>query len=422
MFGSEIAFNPSRHPAPTTALAPLLILPAHVISSPKVRFFLHHYYTWTSSVIFPLSGNSNPLREDLLQAAFGTPHLLYAFLASAASHYARLQEGVAETTYSAIAAFTHAALNGLRLALEDPNQACKIETISTALALCTTDVISGHHGTWRVHLSGIQKLIFCALENGVASSVNADPVWMFLVKWYETLDMFAGVSGLGKSTVRYGQYRSMTRAGYIDEFVGCSLDLMPLLARIGRMARTQRKRKEFLSNADDSESEILGRQIGEEMMDEVCRTERQIYSLLDRKTHPRIAENPQTKAMADDMVLTHQTFIYATLLHLYRRVVELPKQHVKPSYAVCQIVDTLKMLRPESTANILILWPVFTAGCETDNLMYREIIEQRMRGMAAFGMGNVSSALKAMIAYWESGPNERWDIFLDRQGNDMVLF
>lgn len=402
------------------AQIPLFILPTNVKSSPEVNFFLHHYYTHTSSVIFPLSLGSNPLREVLLQAALGTPHLLHALLASAANHYGQLRGPITEMTSRAIAKFTHTAILGLRQGMMDPNEVCKIETVSTALALCTSDVISGNMSSWRFHLSGIHKLILSAQEIGVASPV--DPAWMFLVKWYETLDMFAGISGLRKSIVHHGKHRSTTNVGYIDEFVGFSLELMPLLVRIGRMARRQQKRKDALRVGEDSDDESLRRQLCGDMGHEVRRIESHIYAILDRKAHPPLFENAQCKAMAQDMELTHQAFIYASLLHLYRRVADLPKEHVKPAYAVYQIVDTVQRLPPGSVANILILWPVFTAGCETDNLVQRNFIKERMRSIEAFGMGNVSSAIDAMTAYWNSGTNERWDIFLDRQGDDIVLF
>ena len=203
--------------------------------------------------------------------------------------------------------------------MTSPTEASRIETIGTALALCTSDVISGNLSTCRVHLSGTQKRLSSAIRDDVDLPTSLDPTWTFLLKWYETLDMFAAISSLQKSTVRYGQYRSATGMGYIDEFVGCSLALMPLLARIGWMIRMQRKQKQVFKGTDDYEDERLERHIREGMADEVHHIERKLLGLLERKTHPSIAENPQTKTISKDLELTHQIFVYASLLHLYRQ-------------------------------------------------------------------------------------------------------
>lgn len=332
----------------TTSPSPCLAEPDTLLSfsiplAYQKSFFLHHFCSQTASVIFPLSGDSNPLRGELLQAAFGTPHLLHALLASSARHYACLRGVSDESTSTAIVKFTHAALTGLRVAMNEPSQTHKMETVSTALALCTSDVISGNLNTWRIHLLGIHKLLLSALEHDSETFRNTDSIWSFLIKWFETLDMFAGISGLRKSTVRRGQYQSARRAGYIDEFVGCSLELMPLLAKIGRLARKQTKQIEYTYVTDNA-----GREDSRTILaDEIQSTEKQIYSLLGRKVHPSFAQNPMNMTLAKDMENTHQAFVYASLLHLYRRVEQLPKNHIKPAHAVYQIVDTLQRIRPD---------------------------------------------------------------------------
>jgi hypothetical protein len=126
--------------------------------------------------------------------------------------------------------------------------------------------------------------------------------------------------------------------------------------------------------------------------------------------------------MAEEMRLTHRIFVYAALLHLYRRVQNLPKSHIKPAHAVYMILENLDKLHAESAASILILWPVFSAGCETDDAEQRRKIDERMKKMGRFGMGNVERARKAMRAYWEAEDGGRWDLFMEEKGWDIVLF
>jgi hypothetical protein len=451
---------------------PLIFMPSGLLSSSESRFFLHHYHAHTSSVIFPLSPRCNPLRETLLQAAVTTPHLLSALLASACSHYTRLRGDSSPDMAKTIFKFTNPALAGLRAAVNDRSSAHKMETISTALALCTSDVISGDLGMWRTHLQGVKNLLFSAVRRDntdtddlsvVSTPTITDPTQLFLMKWFATLDIFAGVSGLRKGTIPDGQYWSSTTPdasrGYVDEFMGYSLELMPLLAKIGRMARIQQKRAKIAlaaaaasrtySDSADSEDEEaveemhVHRQLRPETLEEIHSIESQLHALFERSAPPSLIPRPRrspsfssttstqppmanpitTKTdMAEEMRLTHRIFVRAALLHLYRRVQNLPKSHIKPAHAVYMILENLEKLHPQSTAIILILWPVFSAGCETDDAEQRQKIEERMRMMGRFGMGNVERARRAMRAYWESGAGGRWDLFMEEKGWDIVLF
>ncbi|KAJ5701754.1 hypothetical protein N7488_009302 [Penicillium malachiteum] len=400
--------------------------PSQLTSSPESRFFLNHYINVTADVIFPLSLTGNPLREDLLRSAMSNPHLLNAFLACACSHYARRHEAMPIQLSNSIAKFTNRALNGLRLAMTDQNQAGKLETISTALALCTSDVISGDLSTWRIHLTGANKLILSAFQNDKKPSSSEtdgrNPLETFVIKWYALLDIFAGVSGLRKSSNPDGRYWSSNEdESYIDEWTGYSLDLIPIISRIGRMAQTQRDKSRIMTLNEDpgepTEPEIQD-------MEEINQMESLIYSLYDRTAHPQLVHSPdpETRRRADEMQCIHRAFVYTALLHLYRRVQELPKYHEKAVYAVHMTIQMIQMIPRESSSNILTLWPVFTVGCETDDPVQRSIIESRISKMESFGMGNVETARQAMYAYWESGATERWDIFLESYGQDIVLF
>ncbi|KAK5062641.1 hypothetical protein LTR84_004714 [Exophiala bonariae] len=472
---------------------PLIFMPSDLLSSSESRFFLHHYHAHTSCVIFPLSPQCNPLRETLLQAAITTPHLLSALLASACSHYTRLRGNSSPDMAKTIFKFTNPALAGLRAAVSDHSSAHKMETISTALALCTSDVISGDLSMWRTHLQGVKNLLFSAIRRDNSGNGNTcnnsssntehfhsrsltstltitDPTQLFLMKWFATLDIFAGVSGLRKSTIPDGHYWSSTTPdrsrGYVDEFMGYSLELMPLLAKIGRMARVQQKRAKIAraaaaarrrmkmndSDSTDSEDEEAVEETHEycqlrpETLEEIQLIESQLHTLFERSAPPSLdcrhapsfsssyhvpaatgiqppTATPTTRTdIAKEMRLTHRIFVHAALLHLYRRVQNLPKSHIKPAHAVYMILENLEKLHADSAASILILWPVFSTGCETDDAEQRNKIDERMKKMERFGMGNVERARKAMRAYWEAGAGGRWDLFMEEKGWDIVLF
>ncbi|KAJ5432865.1 uncharacterized protein N7458_012021 [Penicillium daleae] len=406
----------------------ILTTASPIISSSESRFFLHHYITNTAGVIFPLSLKANPLSETLLQSAMNSPHLLYAFLACSSSHYISLRGDPTGEMTKSVTKFTNAALNGLRKAMVDPNQASQLSTLTTALALCTSDVISGGMNTWRIHLSGASNLVASVfeLQSNDESISTHDPTKLFLIKWFTLLDIFAGVGGLRKSA-NAGSYWSLPTSndtgGYIDEWTGYSLDLIPIMSEIGKLARIQRKRSKIMAlNDDESEDEAANRQAHLDTAEDIQRIESQIYGLYDRTTQPDLEFNPTTKTTAQEMRHIHRIFLHTNLLHLYRRVQGLPKEHAKPAHAIHMVIELLLKIRPTSMANILCLWPVFTVGCETEDQTQRQIIKERLANMEAFGMGNVQSARKAMAEYWDCEVKERWDIWLEDRGFDLSLF
>jgi hypothetical protein len=313
---------------------------------------------------------------------------------------------------------------GLRTAMNTEGQTHTMQTISTALALCTSDVISGDLQMWRTHLRGIKDLLFSAVGKAGKSLTISDPTQLFLVKWFAALDVPAGVSGLGKGTVPDGRYWSVETTldptrGFVDEFMGYSLELMPILARIGRMARVEQKRRKVASASIDSEDEEVHLEMRADALKEVWDIESQLQGLFERTATSGGAHNP---AVGQEMRNTHRLFVYAALLHLYRRVQDLPRHHPKVIHAVYMIIENLQRLPDNSTTNILLLWPLFSAGCEAEDPHQRCIIEERMKKMGLFGMGNVDRARRAMVEYWESGGDKRWDEFIDERGWDLALF
>jgi len=203
----------------------------------------------------------------------------------------------------------------------------------------------------------------------------------------------------------------------VDDFVGFSLELMPILSRISRLARLRQRRAVLTQSLGDEYAELAG-DLESLVADNVLHTEEQLFALFSRVSPPSTVD----AVRAREAQLAHQLFVYAALLHLYRRVQELPKNHPKPEFATEKIIEIVAMLPPESPASIVILWPLFSTGCETDDLERRKIIKDRIVDLRRYGMGNVDLALEVMQEYWLSDTGERWDVFLGRKGVDVVLF
>lgn len=409
--------SPLRTIPPTLSTYPLLC-PSE---SPNAYFYLHHYSVHTSATLFPLLPETS--RSSLLSVAASNPHLLSALLAIAVDQYGRLRNDSSADINKRTLFYSRKALTGLQRAMNDPHEATSFPTISTALALCTHDVLmSGNVQGWKTHLRGVEQLLTLAIGESRESSRVTDPSMLLLIKWFAAIDMFAGISSLEKTLVPDGRYWSIGfsadgSAQHVDEFVGFSLELVPILSRISRMARIQ-QRKPTLALTMGPDYIELADDLGSLLSDNVQHTEQQLISLLSRVTSLSTLDT----SLAEGAQYSHRLFVYAALLHLYRRVQELPKDHSKPEYATSKIIETIGLLRPDAPASILILWPLFSAGCETDDPIRRQIILSRMIDLRRYGMGNVDQAIKAMKDYWQSDTGERWDVFLGRHGIDLVLF
>jgi hypothetical protein len=255
---------------------------------------------------------------------------------------------------------------------------------------------------------------------------DLDDKKLFLIRWFAVVDIFASIMSLDKTTSSDGQFWSIgaptntSSPQYIDEFVGFSLELMPVLARIGRMARLQRRRKVLGSSLGSGYAEMAD-DLDMLLADNILLTEQQLSLLFTRASSPSLSHT-QDPVLVDEAVYVHQMFVHAALLHLYRRVQELPELDPKPAIALASMLDLLGKLRPESPANVLILWPLFTAGCEAEDPDLRDYIEACMNRIRNYGWGNADAASASLRAYWEEGNGERWDVFLERRGFDVVLF
>ncbi|KAL3460950.1 fungal-specific transcription factor domain-containing protein [Aspergillus heterothallicus] len=379
--------------------------PSSYMSRIQAKMSIQAIVSETTTVVFPLASRS--FLDRLLSSAMETPHLLFALLASSDSHARRRRRRrLASSSRPDDTAldYTNSAIAGLRAALSDERNAARsVEMAMTAMALCTNDVCNGNLDLFRVHLAGVRGMLLSGLLNG-----KRDSFAMYLFKWFAALDVSAGLSLFHKSNLLSGELYQSCRAALcasgdegVDDICGYSLDLLPILAEVGGLARRR------YTHPDDSEilrhSKVLEGRIA--ALDDCAAT-----------------GGGQATAKGTELHTTHVAFIHTALLHLHRRVFLLPKTHPIVRTDVRNILDTLRSVRPTSTANILLLWPIFSAGCETDEVSERDIVDERMSIMQGMGMGNFTRARNILIQFWASKTTLRWDLWLAEQGVDLVLF
>ncbi|KAJ5168437.1 uncharacterized protein N7482_004031 [Penicillium canariense] len=366
-------------------------------------------------MLFPAARDS--FLQRIISAAMETPHLLYALLASSCSHHSRLVQDSSPRRKMTCLKYTNWAIAGLRTALYDPNQMIQPTTIITAMVLCTNDVCNGNMTIWRTHLRGVLRILTALLEQQRASFNMNDPFIQCLVKWFKTMDILAALSGVHGECIHdpgNGPLDSLSdhTTWSVDDISGYSLDLVPILAQIAQLVCHKDLRAPAEIGMDDTPSP--------ETMMQAEILETKLHSLVDRPVCEDVLSSGGS--LAWELQSTHLAFVHSALLHLHRRVQSFPMRHVKVRADIENILDAVSQIEPHSLTNILILWPIFSAGCETERHDEREMIQTRMGNMQKLGMGNFTRARAVLRQFWASGSPLPWDLYLARLGLELVLF
>lgn len=385
--------------------------------SEESRFLMHTFATQTAQMLFPAAPEF--FLQRMISSAMETPHLLYALLASTCSHHSRLVQDSGPRPKMICLKYTNLAIAGLREALCDSEQVTKPETVTTAMALCTNDVCNGNMKIWRTHLRGVLRILMAVLEHQrVSLKVMNDPFIQCLVKWFKTMDILAALSGIhGECIHNPGNGPSNSLSNYttwhVDEISGYSMELIPILAEVSNLASQIRP----YESGETAENEYMP---SPETMIQAEELESKLSQLLDRPVCNETLSRGDSFAL--ELQSTHLAFVHSALLHLHRRVQMHPKGHIKVRTDVRNILDALSLIKPHSSMNILILWPIFSAGCETDDSEERNTISARMGNMQKLGMGNFTRSREVLRKYWISGGQLPWDVYLARLGLELVLF
>ncbi|KAK1140611.1 hypothetical protein N8T08_010249 [Aspergillus melleus] len=288
----------------------------------------------------------------------------------------------------------------------------------TAMTLCTNDVCNGNMHIWRSHLSGVMQLLKVMLNAPRGSFDSSGPFVLCLVKWFATLDILACVSGVNTGDTLEGQDTILAKlpssiTSHVDDICGYSLELVPLLARTAQLAcQTGMHAASGLSLLDVS---------AQEAVNEADCLENAIRAITER-TASEATLKAHGHELYSELRYTHLAFVHSALLYFHRRVRLFPKEHPTVRNDIINILDAVDNIPPLSPSNILILWPIFNAGCETDMISDRNQIQDRMAYMQNRGLGNFTRARELMKEFWASDTFLPWDVYFTLHGQELVLF
>ncbi|KAI5269774.1 hypothetical protein E4T47_06792 [Aureobasidium subglaciale] len=111
-----------------------------------------------------------------------------------------------------------------------------------------------------------------------------------------------------------------------------------------------------------------------------------------------------------EMVSVNESFHLAGLIHLHRRVFGKASTDPEVQGSVKLVLQALKGVRRGGTAESSLLFPMFTAGCEAQDVADRDMILERLKLVEGLGMTYVRNARHLMEKSWDTG--ESWEVLV----------
>lgn len=282
--------------------------------------------------------------------------LRYAVMAMSALHRSTLVNGLPDKFIpeATVLNLVSTSIKYLRRDLEVPDFPSQplLHTIKT---LCHFEIFSGRaDSSWRVHVNGAGAFLAAMASrqdlNGPTSGSS------LCSQWFWSIQALAAITDFGflpDQTIE-STFQDGSDDYYFDIYTGYSSDLKIVLMQIGLLAR-QRSLTE--KNTEDAN----------EHQDQIRRLESAIRNMIsrDHELGLKIPDHHSLDAKTIGQFRACNTaYQTASLIHLYRRVQNLPTFCVEVQRCVRAILDAVCVIRPVTTLSpwILLTTPIYTAG------------------------------------------------------------
>ncbi|CRG90714.1 Adhesion and hyphal regulator 1 [Talaromyces islandicus] len=309
-------------------------------------------------------------------------------------------------------ALRHASIRQFKLPTIGKHSADDDKAIATALILCLCDILAGGEkaNSWQLHLQGAITMLRHASDGGTNNqSVSQESdLRKFLRRWCESLEV---LSILGVDSKLTGQTVESNNLEYIDEFHGFCRKLIPIIQEVHLLLAERKSLQEMQELVGESHSMVDGLSY---VIEERCKVAiNDVKSLLAQTSHTfhPCVQNYMSPQLQSEFVSLNRAFHHGILLHIYRRVQDLPLTDPNIEASVEEIILHLSELnlRDEACPGVAMLQPLFDAG--------------------RYGMGNVSRSRAFLEEYWmefdqqhSQGVDLHWDAYMKFKGWELTLY
>jgi Fungal specific transcription factor domain len=361
--------------------------------------------------------------------AIKNENLLNLLLAYSASHRARLL-GQPEPA-NRIAHWVQDIFPSLRHALDDAetsNVEVSDTNLATAIMLTSLEIISpsafGVSVPWQDHLSIARRIIRYGGGNCLQPVSRSDVIPHFLHVWLAYIDVFGSLSSrtmeepLFYATLEESPRDDASILSDDDDYtiecmLGFTSHCVPIFARIANLARLcSNQRDGFVTGKVDHhwqpspevqiECDRLQANLERSRIHSVKLCPHYLHSDASTVGENALIESDDAIAVVESAA-TNDAFHRAALIHLLRRVRNLPRGTREVQDSIKEIVGALSKVRPCGSAEACLLFPMFTAGVEAEDKDTRLLILDRVKRLESVGMMQVGRARKLMEKVWETG-------------------
>ncbi|KAI3401672.1 hypothetical protein diail_9336 [Diaporthe ilicicola] len=421
-----------NRPLPIRIPQDLEPLPSKLRDNPMNLLYFHHFMNHTAKALVPHDDEqSNPYRHVLPLMAMQNDNLLSLMLAYSASHRAHLLNQPEPATR--IAHWVQDIFPALRAALNDPNQKISNANIATGIMLASLEIVSptafGYTIPWQRHL-GLARELIASRPDGIRWSrrwTQEDQVRAFLWSWLAYLDVLGTLSG-GRRESSTAWILDYQKDDYEEEFdeIDCLMGMTTrgvyILAKVAELAKECDALRTQGGPGPGPGAGLLLPHPASVLPGREWRPPKDVitraWELEDEAKRSMILPPQPCKhlhASGDvvrwdqrEMAALNEAYHWAGLVHLHRRVLGKAAGHEDVQAAVLKIHACVDCVPLGGSAEGSLLFPLFTAACETlDDEPRRARIRARMGSMARSGFLQVVRARVLVEKVWESG--RPWD-------------
>jgi len=296
-----------------------------------------------------------------------------------------------------IARYVRDVFPRLRSSLQNPSM-ISINNVATSIMLASLEIISpGAFGVqiqWHTHLAMAREMFISRAS--VLGRPNFDEETFFLARWFGYLDILGSLSRPGLmeplSLETYWVEDPNESDDAIDCLLGCTRPCMRLLVQVAQLVKESE-----MSRLDANRNVRVDWYPPYEIDQRAKQLLLSLYESCDvvgfTCTHGDPNITPVEEAITDmrEILSTNKLYHWAGIIQLLRRVYNYPKEFEEVKHAVRMVLDNLETIRDGSPAEACLLFPIFTAACETTEWEQKERFIGRIFDVEEFGMKQVSS-------------------------------
>lgn len=384
---------------------------------PVEQYLLNHFLEVVSRSFVVVFDDENPFLQEILPKASNVRSVRHALLALTACHLCKLYPNFE----GSVVRHQSLALFLLKKDLESGNDIentlvvslllCLFE-VSRLLPLCIEirvlirQICQGNSRKWILHLYGSKALIDVSLSQGTGRKLS-----QFLLDLYKFICCKAMIT-CEKVPVMPSGFESLQDVepesiSSIHPLVGLAGDLYNKLSEISHLAVQRMSRHATATSAGIFTAKAA-----------------ELEAYLQSWQAPKYGHN---RRLFNEAVYAAEAIRWAALLRLYQVVDGCAINPEKRRIALNHVEYFISQIRPGSSLEAQLLFPLFMAGLSATRRAELLSIEYRITVLeSTVGTGNITGAHKLLDLFWERSQwgsgNVDWEFLLQEKHANVVLY